>query len=67
MTIQHRGVGRSVLAFALCVVLAACNNSTSANKASGLEGPTVAKVVACASGDHPEPALQGNPGRRIWC
>jgi hypothetical protein len=52
-------VGGIALTVTLCALLASCGKDSSSNKESGLAGPTVAKVAACASGDKPEPALQG--------
>src|SRR5579871_2148320 len=54
MTFTKHGTGGLVCGLVACVLLASCDNGK-----SGLEKPTVAKVVACASGDHPEPGLQG--------
>jgi hypothetical protein len=53
------GAASLVYGLVVCGLLPGCDNSASAKKASGLDGPTVAKVAACASGDRPEPALQG--------
>jgi hypothetical protein len=66
MTTWKYGASGLVCGLAVCVLLSGCDNGSSAKddgaaakKASGLEGPTVPKVAACASGDRPEPALQG--------
>jgi hypothetical protein len=59
MTSTRYGAGGLVYGFVVCALLSSCSGGTSSKNASGLEGATVAKVAACASGDRPEPALQG--------
>jgi hypothetical protein len=59
MSLANHSIGGLSCGLAVCVLLSGCDNGAAAKKASGLEGPTVAKVAACAPGDHPEVALQG--------
>ena len=59
MSFARYGSGGFAFTLAVCLLLPGCDNGAAAKKASGLESPTVAKVAACASGDVPEPALQG--------
>jgi hypothetical protein len=51
--------GGFVIGLTVCGLLAGCGSRSATDKASGLGGPTVAKVMSCAAGDHPEAALQG--------
>jgi hypothetical protein len=59
MRITTGAVGSVIYGLAMWALLSGFDSGESAKKASGLESPTVAKVAACASGDHPEQALQG--------